>query len=124
MKNYYELKAQKRCTDCGKQDERTLRGLTKCKRCSDRDKQKYIKNHIAKPKKPKAKKPIPLNLQQTLCWTCKHSVPKGEKGKWVRGCSWAIRRVPVIGWNAVRNDKVGCSKPSYLVRQCPLYEKG
>lgn len=45
-----EYKAQKRCICCGRQDERTLQGLTRCADCREKQrvsKEKYRKTHKA-----------------------------------------------------------------------------
>lgn len=42
-----DWKAQKRCICCGRQDEDTLSGLTRCRRCSDYQRQ-YMKEYYEK----------------------------------------------------------------------------
>ena len=38
MATYKYLKSQKLCVDCSNQDERTLRGLSRCAKCAERQK--------------------------------------------------------------------------------------
>lgn len=40
------------------------------------------------------------NSIATLCWNCKHAVPKinRETGGYITGCDWSIRRKPILGW--------------------------
>ena len=45
---YKYLKAQKVCVDCRNQDERTLRGLSRCAKCAARQKRynlRYMREH-------------------------------------------------------------------------------
>ena len=50
----------------------------------------------------------------TLCWDCKHST--------TNGCSWAKSFTPVDGWKAI--PSVAGESDSYLVLECPKFEKG
>lgn len=59
--------------------------------------------------------------EQQLCWTCK-KVFTEEAVK----CSWIYLSEPVQGWVAeptVHDIVDGENKESYLIKQCPLYEK-
>lgn len=55
----------------------------------------------------------------TLCWTC----TRPGTG----GCSWDKELKPVEGWKAERNDLWTTGKnrytESYIVEECPLYER-
>ena len=59
----------------------------------------------------------------TLCWSCKRATGS---------CSWSEDFTPVEGWEAIPTKvKVAKSKgrnktftDSYLVRKCPLFERG
>lgn len=71
--------------------------------------------------------------EPTLCWTCRHAVPKitvdkrtGEV-KYIRGCPWSIHAQPVKGWDAEERMLPGPNRRlvrSFWVKQCPLFEKG
>ena len=50
----------------------------------------------------------------TLCWDCKHAT--------TNGCSWAKSFTPVDGWKAI--PSVAGESDSYLVLECPKFEKG
>ena len=55
---------------------------------------------------------------ETLCWTCARSSNKFLK------CPKSNKCEPVEGWDAdVFINFEGSSKPSYIVRSCPLYMK-
>ena len=63
----------------------------------------------------------------TLCWQCKHAVPKIYKNRYVKGCEWSIKRLPVIGWDAeTKILRVTATDDciSYNVKSCPKFEKG
>ena len=63
----------------------------------------------------------------SLCWKCKHAVPKLQNGRYVKGCEWSIMRLPVLGWEAkARILKVahGMDRFSYDVKSCPKFERG
>lgn len=72
------------------------------------------------------------NCAETLCWQCANSVPKIDRGKYVRGCSWSIAFEPVEGWTATRCDMLVKNMrghyshmlESYLVRECPEFVEG
>lgn len=70
--------------------------------------------------------------EPTLCWICRHAVPKTiidkrtNEVKYIRGCPWSICAQPVKGWDAEE-----CMLPtnrrkvrSFWVKKCPLFEKG
>lgn len=67
------------------------------------------------------------NCAETLCWQCANSVPKIDRGKYVRGCSWSIAFEPVEGWTAQKvmmetyNTK---NTESYCVSACPDFVEG
>jgi len=44
-----QRKAEHKCTNCGNQDERTLKGLTRCQVCADRYRQYYLKRRKEHP---------------------------------------------------------------------------
>ena len=50
----------------------------------------------------------------SLCWDCKNST--------TNGCSWAKSFKPVDGWKAI--PSVAGESDSYLVLECPKFEKG
>ena len=50
----------------------------------------------------------------TLCWDCKNST--------TNGCEWAKSFKPVDGWKAI--PSVAGESDSYLVLECPKFEKG
>ena len=65
----------------------------------------------------------PSNTKDTICWQCKKSTTDG--------CSWSSKFIPVEGWKATQTSLVvrstkGYEKEdtSYLVRSCPLFERG
>lgn len=43
---------------------------------------------------------VKCSAATTLCWYCKHAVPKSDKltGEQITGCSWSMDRQPVAGW--------------------------
>lgn len=64
---------------------------------------------------------------ETLCWACRHAVPKISGDVYVQGCEWSIKRLPVLGWDAdARILKVSHEQDcfSYTVKSCPKFEKG
>lgn len=54
----------------------------------------------------------------TLCWRCAKSVNNG--------CSWSARFEPVQGWTAEETvlKRIGIGGKSYLVIDCPEFERG
>ena len=50
----------------------------------------------------------------SLCWECKNST--------TNGCEWAKSFTPVDGWKAI--PSVAGESDSYLVLECPKFEKG
>ena len=50
----------------------------------------------------------------SLCWDCKNST--------TNGCEWAKSFTPVDGWKAI--PSVAGESDSYLVLECPKFEKG
>lgn len=61
----------------------------------------------------------------TLCWDCRNAVPGEDKG-----CAWSEDGEPVEGWDAEQTT-VGewyagqkCTRVSYIVRKCPMFERG
>ena len=67
----------------------------------------------------------------TLCWQCKHAVPKyDKKGRCIQGCDWSVYRCKVPGWVADEEIlSIGTrGKPkevvSFNVRECPKFERG
>ena len=63
------------------------------------------------------------NVSETLCWSCKHATNKYGR------CSWSRWGLPVPGWKAIvtklkaLKGKGNLEIRSYIVRECPLYEK-
>ena len=63
----------------------------------------------------------------TLCWYCKHAVPKWDKltGEQITGCSWSIDRQPVVGWKThqhrIYKVQKGGTLHSYTVTECPRF---
>lgn len=51
---------------------------------------------------------------ETICWDCKHAS--------TNGCEWAKSFTPVDGWKAIQS--VVDTNDSYLVLECPKFEKG
>ena len=67
----------------------------------------------------------------TLCWKCKHAVPRKTKaGRYICGCSWSMYKRPVKGWTAkegtiiIKNREECREVSSYEVIRCPEYEHG
>lgn len=56
--------------------------------------------------------------KDTLCWTCKKATGGGD-------CPWANHFKPVDGWDATPTyiKTVGKVEPSYIVNECPLFER-
>lgn len=62
----------------------------------------------------------------TICWMCRHSVPKIQGGKYVRGCSWSIHLEPVKGWTAEEVEKgagTNSSFKTWRVKDCPHFQQ-
>ena len=55
---------------------------------------------------------IKAGRTDTICWDCKKAM--------YGGCSWTDPETqePVEGWTATKNSK------GYLVRECPLFDRG
>ena len=69
----------------------------------------------------KVKRHIPRDLYRscdTLCWRCAKAINNG--------CSWSERFEPVQGWTAVETGikMNGIMDKSYLVKDCPEFERG
>lgn len=54
------------------------------------------------------------DMAQSLCWSCQ---------KAYGGCPWSAKKAPVKGWRAKKMFDLGYGRPSYVVLECPLYEK-
>ena len=83
---YYNRKAAHQCVNCGKQDDRTIKGMAFCERCftvqktsynnTDKSKRKaankkaYIKN-VQNHKCPRCKQPLPQDYFYTVCESCR-----------------------------------------------------
>lgn len=73
---------------------------------------------------------VKCSAATTLCWYCKHAVPKRDKltGEQITGCSWSIDRQPVVGWKTHRHRMYELQKGgmihSYTVTECPEFEEG
>ena len=66
-----------------------------------------------------------FNKQETLCWYCSNAVPNPKTGK---GCSWSKEFKPVEGWVAEKTLIVTRAEgerpiPSYIVYDCPLFDR-
>lgn len=83
---------------------------------------------LAKQEKSRRERSVAVSKalsNETLCWTCKNATNK------YKNCSWCgldkqgnIRWQPVEGWDAVLVKRRGITGGTYLVKSCPLYEKG
>lgn len=72
--------------------------------------------------------------KETICWFCKHSVPKLAKdkygdyitGKYVAGCEWSIYKQKVPFWEAESATMIIDNKKiqSFIVAKCPKFERG
>lgn len=67
-----------------------------------------------------------MTPSNTLCWNCKHAVRRVSDSV---QCPWAWSFKPVPGWvvDSTVVHKGECYKSSlqsYIVKQCPLFEKG
>lgn len=67
----------------------------------------------------------------TLCWICRHAVPKTRSGHndgdYIQGCDWSIWRCKVPGWTAIEGTiPMGRNRdvPSFTVIECPKFERG
>lgn len=67
---------------------------------------------------------VAVNKNSSLCWECKKATGGSD-------CSWANEFIPVEGWDAKQTTIVICSTRgyekndiSYIVRKCPLFERG
>ena len=56
-------------------------------------------------------KPMKFNKSNTICWDCE---------KCGGGCSWSHDLIPVNGWEV---DEDYILEDSYIVKECPLFEK-
>lgn len=72
---------------------------------------------------------VKCSAATTLCWYCKHAVPKSDKltGEQITGCSWSMDRQPVAGWKT-RGHRVYEGQKgtlhSYTVTERPEFEEG
>lgn len=85
--------------------------------------------HCAKCDEIERRRPPDLHTgNDTLCWCCKHAVPKTDsKGRCTAGCSWSRFHVPVKGWKcaAVVTYQWGNRRViAYRVIECPMFERG
>lgn len=101
-----------------------MRGVRgKCKDCEYKcDKcEEIAAKHIADEVKPAG---------ITLCWCCKHAIPvKDKDGRYSQGCPWTISKQPVNGWDVSQVTHIYDKKTkgryiTYLVKRCPLFERG
>lgn len=73
---------------------------------------------------------VKCSAATTLCWYCKHAVPKSDKltGEQITGCSWSTDRQPVVGWKTHQHRMYKAQKGgiihSYTVVECPEFEEG
>lgn len=118
---YQERKDNHLCTMCGASDERTINGFATCTTCAAiaREYNKTHKEYLKTKNKTSS---------DTICWHCKHAVPKIEDGKYTKGCEWSIKHEPVPGW--ITNACVDYRYPngkivkSYSVKSCPKFKEG
>lgn len=120
-KIYQYRKDNNLCVVCGKSDERTICGLTKCGKCAEKAKLCNSKNYVS---------PVSDEDKPTICWGCANAVPKIDEqtGKYIRGCEWSIRRKPVPGWETYcfvdYTYKDGKTLRAYSVKSCPKFKEG
>ena len=117
MNKYRARKSAHECVLCGRPTE--LKGekgyYSKCEICR-------TKERIRKRGQLGIK--FDDDQKQTLCWSCKHAVPKMVDCKYVKGCSWSIEQKPVKGWAAEPHHIATDDVYSYYVQACPQFEKG
>lgn len=72
---YQKRKAAHQCVNCGKQDDRTIKGFVHCEHCSSVMKAAY--NRVDKAKKSASRKKSYLKtIQNRKCPRCKQPLPK------------------------------------------------
>lgn len=69
------------------------------------------------------------NSIATLCWNCKHAVPKinRETGGYITGCDWSIRRKPILGWETCCHRTYAGTNgilETYTVTFCLKFKEG
>lgn len=109
---------EKTCPTCGRQFS-PLHELQKY--CSD---ECYGAARIGYNQPPTPKNGGKRPNMQTLCWRCRHAVPRIENGRYVRGCSWSIQLKPVDGWTAtpVKKHENTCQEMrTWRVLACPNF---
>ena len=72
---YQKRKTAHKCVNCGKQDDRTIKGLTCCKHCAAVQKTSYNNTDESK-RKAANKKAYIKNVQNHKCPRCKHPLPQ------------------------------------------------
>ena len=114
---YHQRKKAHLCVNCGRPTEmRPKKGFyTKCEICRAKERIK---------KREQLGIEIKEDDPETLCWTCKHAVPRMVDCKYEQGCSWSINLEPVPGWAAEPQLKATANNESYFVKACPQYERG
>ena len=68
--------------------------------------------------KPKSRPQDVYKSSDTLCWRCAKAA--------TNGCAWSASFKPVYGWTAEETDlkRIGIGGKSYLVIDCPEFERG
>lgn len=59
--------------------------------------------------------------KESICYYCKHAYPNKD------ACSWALRRIPVPGWDSIDTVRYRGNGEKYMahkVQNCPQFEKG
>lgn len=101
------------------------RDLNRAKKEKDYERLEAVRKEVAEYKACAEAQTTPRN--ETLCWTCYHATNPENKCPWTMlGEGGAPRFEPVPGWKADPIKKNVCSYRSFgtfLVRECPLYEK-
>ena len=83
-----------------------------------KEQQSYILSRINEAGYAKSK----AGKDMTICWKCRHALPKIVRAHYIRGCEWSIKHQPVPGWDAEK--KIVEDRLSYKVHKCPKFEKG
>lgn len=68
--------------------------------------------------KPKSRPQDVYKSSDTLCWRYAKAINNG--------CSWSASFEPVDGWTAIESNlkRIGIGGTSYLVIDCPEFERG
>ena len=98
-----------------------MRKMKKCSVCGEMyaGKSKYCSQKCyAQHKSFSSEQAWNTKTKDTLCWECKKATGCGD-------CPWANRFEPVDGWDATPTEikTVGRIEQSYIVNDCPLFER-